>query len=169
MNLVAGSDDTYLTVAGGRHLAYGQLDSTCEVAAVDPATLRTSSARRFACEACPPGRHVVAVQGPVGGGRDEDNGKHNAQVRIGRVSESTGRMTLGPVVMTFGDYSDTHLEEVYGGSSLWVYDCNTTHGSALLRISALPGAVQGRVPMPDVCRTVIAATATSPVLVAKTA
>lgn len=147
---------SYMEVIAGHLEAYGQLNNTCMEAFVDPSSLRLSPGRPFDCSSWPPGESVIAAQQPIGK-HYNDAAKFNAQVRIGRLDAKTGRTVLGPVVMTFGDYSDTHLESTYGAGSLWVYDCNTPSGSELLRVSATTGDVEARVAMPDICRPVIAA------------
>jgi len=155
MTLPPDSMYSELEVVGGRLYAYGELNS-CEVAEVGPSTLALSPVRRFACDDWPPERRVIAVEQPIGKFYN-DSAKVNAVVRIGVRSSPHGPAVLGPVVMRFGDYSDSHLETTYGDNSLWVYDCNTAGGSELLRVSLANGAVEARLAMPDICRPVIAA------------
>ena len=82
-----------------------------------------------------------------------------ASVRIAHLSP-TGQIELGPVVVTYGVASDTHLESVYAAGSLWLYAPNTPKGGQALRISEATGQVLQDTPVsPAMDRPVIAANA----------
>ena len=66
-------------------------------------------------------------------------------------------MTVGPVVMTYGSYSDTRPVMAYGSQWIWIYDVATTHGPELLQVSAQSGAVVETIPMPAFYRPLLAA------------
>lgn len=82
---------------------------------------------------------------------------NNVNVSVSAVSPTTGKLTDGPVVMTYEYSSDTHLVTAYGPSSLWIYDVATTKGAELLQVSTKSGAVVDVVPMPKLYRPLLAA------------
>jgi hypothetical protein len=82
---------------------------------------------------------------------------NNVNVSVSAVSPTTGKLTDGPVVMTYGYSSDTHLVTANGPDSLWIYDVATTKGAELLQVSAQSGAVVDVVPMPKLYRPLLAA------------
>lgn len=73
----------------------------------------------------------------------------DAAVRIARTDATTGQTTLGPVVMSFGQYSTSRLVSTSGYGSLWLYDVGTPSGAELLRVSSVTGTVDNRVLFPD--------------------
>lgn len=81
-------------------------------------------------------------------------------VRIAHLSPA-GRVVVGPVVVRYEEASDTHLESVYGGGSLWLYAPDTPGGGGrALRISATTGQVLQDTPVtPAMDRPVIGANA----------
>lgn len=82
---------------------------------------------------------------------------NNVNVSVSAVSPTTGKLTDGPVVMTYEYSSDTHLVTAYGPESLWIYDVATTNGAELLQVSTQSGAVVDVVPMPKLYRPLLAA------------
>lgn len=82
---------------------------------------------------------------------------NNVNVSVNVVNSTTGKLTFGPVVMTYEYSSDTHLVTAYGPESLWIYDVATTNGAELLQVSAQSGAVVDVVPMPTLYRPLLAA------------
>ena len=85
-----------------------------------------------------------------------DNGTTDgSNVRIAHALPHGG-YRIGPVVMRYSEYSDTDAEWVYGDGDLWIYDCQTTRGSVLLRVSQRTGAVLQLIHMPDVDRPLLA-------------
>ncbi len=82
---------------------------------------------------------------------------NNVNVSVSVASPTTGKLTNGPVVMTYEYSSDTHLVTAYGPKSLWIYDVATTNGAELLQVSAQSGAVVDVVPMPKLYRPLLAA------------
>jgi hypothetical protein len=79
-----------------------------------------------------------------------------ATARIVHRDQSTGKVVLGPVVMTWSDGSTTHLESLVGDGSLWLFDAGTTRGAEVLRISEETGRVENTVPVPGVDRPILA-------------
>jgi hypothetical protein len=78
-------------------------------------------------------------------------------VRIARRT-ATGRVEVGPVIVTYTEYSDTHLESVRSSGSLWLYAPNTPTGARALRISEATGQVLQDTPVsPAMDRPIIAA------------
>jgi len=61
------------------------------------------------------GEPFMAVSQPLAGGLADD-------LRIARLSPlGTGNIELGPVIATYEEASDTHLESALGGGTLWLY------------------------------------------------
>ena len=124
--------------------------SRCAVADVDPVTLAVSDRRTGACD--DPrlyGLRTLVIN-------DYFNGNpQGSRIRIAHVTPGGG-WTLGPVVMTYTELSDTNAEWVYGDGFLWLYDPETTRGSVLLRISQTSGAVLQTIRMPWIDRPLIA-------------
>lgn len=133
-----------LGVIGGR-VVVGDLPggSTCWLDVVAPTSLRVASSARTSCEnPYLAGEQVMPVESvtPVGSEIDA--------VRIAVRDQSTGAVHLGPVVMRYGNFSDTRPEWTYGGGYLWLYDVGTENVSIstklpaeVLRISLLTGHV----------------------------
>lgn len=84
-------------------------------------------------------------------------GSNNATVKIAHVESPTGQLSLGPVVMTFGNYSDTKLIWTYGPGSLWIYDVATTAGPEVLDVSDTTGQVASVTVMPKLYRPLLTA------------
>jgi hypothetical protein len=82
----------------------------------------------------------------------------NATIAIASRDSGTGEVTDGPVVMTYGNYSDTRPLTTYGGGWLWIYDVDTTQGAEVLQVSASTGQVEDTIPMPRIYRPILAAT-----------
>ncbi|HLX21135.1 MAG TPA: hypothetical protein VKR23_13385 [Gaiellaceae bacterium] len=74
-------------------------------------------------------------------------------VRV-RIARAGGE---GPVVMTFQQYSDTHLETAYGPGSLWLFDSETSKGAEVVQVSTRTGRVENIVAMPKIYRPFLAA------------
>jgi hypothetical protein len=124
---------------------------TCVVATLDPQTLRLTATTHPSCDdPAIVGEEVMAVNTYV----RETN---NATISIARVDSDTGHVSVGPVVMTYGSYSDTRPVMAYGGGWLWIYDVETTVGAELLQVSASSGRVEDTVAMPKLYRPILAA------------
>jgi hypothetical protein len=81
-------------------------------------------------------------------------------VRIARIDPKTGHLELGPVVVTYTEISDSHLEVAQGPGYLWLYAPITPKGAQALRISDATGAVlQDTTISPAMDRPLIAANA----------
>ena len=87
---------------------------------------------------------------------ESDDYTDHATARIAHRNQSTGRVVLGPVVMTWSDGSTTHLQSLVGDGSLWLFDAGTTRGAEVLRISEETGRVGNTIPVPAVDRPVLA-------------
>jgi hypothetical protein len=80
-------------------------------------------------------------------------------VRIAHLAPS-GHVEIGPVVVTYTELSDTHLETVRASGSLWLYAPDTPSGGRALRISETTGQVLQDTPVsPAMDRPIIAANA----------
>jgi len=128
---------------------------------VDPANLQLSPIRQFADQdpQCY-GQSVGVVIRYV-------PDSNNATISITRVDPNTGKTSVGPVVMTYGSYSDTRPVTAYGGGWLWIYDNSTIQGSQtvnisnpgsaeLLQVSTSSGLVVNTVSMPTLYRPIMA-------------
>jgi hypothetical protein len=74
------------------------------------------------------------------------------------VNPKSGLPRLGPVVVTNGEISDTHLEQTRTRGAIWLYAPNTRHGAYAIRIDPRTGAVlQDTLITPALDRPVIAA------------
>jgi hypothetical protein len=124
---------------------------------VNPKTLQLSSLHDVSCTFLVPGIDVVPIEQPLGEAKTYSVSGINTQLRIEQRNPRTGRVVLGPVVMKFPETSDTRPIWTYGAGSLWIYDCVTSTGARLVRVSATTGAVQSTVSAPEVCHPVIAA------------
>lgn len=125
--------------------------STCVAAPLDPQSLAVGSVQMGSCgDPLLTGRTVEAVNTQL----PQSN---NATISINVADPATGQVSDGPVVMTYGSYSDTRPVISYGTQWVWVYDNSTTNGSELLQVSASSGAVFDTVRMPALYRPLLAA------------
>jgi len=152
-----------LTVAGGRLILSGGPDGSplpaarhdapgltgCRAATVDPATMTVTGRRTGNCDDPRLFDQATLVVNDFTNGNPD--GSH---VQIAHVTG--GGFAVGPVVMTYSELSDTDAEWLYGDGYLWLFDCLTTAGSELLRISATTGAVLQTVRMPQIDRPLLA-------------
>jgi hypothetical protein len=82
---------------------------------------------------------------------------NNATIAISVLDPVSGQVSVGPVVMTYGSFSDTRPVMAYGGGWLWIYDNETTNGAELLQVSESSGQVVDTVPMPILYKPILAA------------
>ena len=130
----------------------GNFQSPCHSAALNPESLRLFDRMDASCD---DPRLVAESVAPVESPILRTN---NATLSIARVDPASKRVTTGPVVMTFGSYSDTRPIWVYGGDWLWIYDVETIpHGAEVLQVSRTTGAVVNTVAMPTLYRPLLAA------------
>lgn len=152
---------TQISVTAGGLLLTGETPATaespasagamCVAAPLDPQTLAVGKLTEGSCgDPLLFGRDVEAVNTPV----PESN---NATVSIDTANPATGQVTDGPVVMTYGSYSDTRPVMAYGSRWIWIYDVETTRGPELLQVSTQSGAVVDTIPMPAFYRPLLAA------------
>jgi hypothetical protein len=95
------------------------------------------------------GQRVVPVETIEKGGDTGD-------VRISAL-ESADAFRVGPIVMRYGNYSDTRPEWTYGGGYLWIFDAKSPSGTEVLRVSESTGAVLSTVHLPWSARVLLAA------------
>jgi hypothetical protein len=125
----------------------------CRWLVVSPESLRVQSSLHANCERPPIATDsIVPVEFPAAG-------NNQSQARIARPNPNPSRVSYGPVVMTFTNVSDTHLEWTYGPGSLWIYDVATRHGAEVLDVSTATGRVVRTVSMPKLYRPLLAADA----------
>ena len=103
-----------LLLSGATPQTAGSLTETCAAATVNPRTLITGAVVTGSCD--DPrlsGQTVEAINTYV-------PHSNNATISISSVSPTTGQVIVGPVVMTYGSYSDTRPVMAYG--SQWLVD-----------------------------------------------
>jgi hypothetical protein len=97
--------------------------STCAAAALDPQSLAVGKLAVGGCgDPRLTGRTVEAVNTQL----PQSN---NATISINVADPANGQVRNGPVVMTYGSYSDTRPVIAYGTQWMWVYDNETTNGA----------------------------------------
>ncbi len=128
--------------------------TVCRLSIVQPVTLAVLSDQATSCnDPRLVGEDVMPVESlPSVGCQIGD-------VRISVRDEATGTVHLGPVVMRYGNFSDTRPEWTYGGGYLWLYDVGTPSVAEVLRISASTGKVLATVRVPALSRVLLAADA----------
>ena len=126
----------------------------CVSATVDPHTLHVAPGAATNCnDPAVDGQSVGVVNRSIPDSND-------ATISIAHRDRETGRTSVGPVVMTYGTFSDTRPVMAYGGGWLWIM---TTPPSApaltgsvvsiagvaeVLQVSASTGRVIDTVPPP---------------------
>lgn len=133
----------------------GDTGVDCLTAQVDPMTLVLSHIVEPRCDdPRTSGEPFMEVSQPRPGGLSDD-------LRIAGLAPATGDIALGPVIASYEDASDTHLESVVGGGSLWLYlaaPLGLPNNSEAIEVSEATGQVLGRALLPWVLtRPVIAA------------
>jgi hypothetical protein len=133
----------------------------CVAATVNPQSLELREIERQAfaagdslddqCDASPGGTDVTLSVVTPGGVLEP--GKLKTQVRV--VVRAGAQVRTGPVVMIAGEQSDAITAAADG--IFWLYDCQTSRGAELLRISDTTGAVEARISMPSVCDATVTA------------
>jgi len=148
-----------VSASGGRLLLSGEVPSTsnssnsdCVAATFDPQALRIADTTSGSCsDPAIFGETVMEVNA------DSPVQSNDAAISIGRIDPQTGRMSVGPIVMTYTSLSDTRPEVAYGGGWLWIYDVDTTNGAELLQVSTSSGRVEDMISMPQLYRPILAA------------
>lgn len=124
--------------------------STCVAGSVDPQSLKVGHLQVGSCgDPLLFGRTAEMI--------DTENPRGPATVSVNTADPATGRVTEGPVLMTYEPASDTHPVVAYGTQWLWIYDVMTTNGPELLQVSNSTGEVVDTVPMPALYRPLLAA------------
>lgn len=145
------SSPSGLVLSGTTTLA-GDQGVLCLMARANARTLALSGIVEPFCDSpLLSGHSVVAVQ--------QSSRSMVTSVRIAHLSP-TGQVEVGPVVLTYEEASDTHLESVYAAGSLWLYAPSTPSGGRALRISETTGQVLQDTPVsPAMDRPIIGANA----------
>jgi len=124
-------------------------DTACVAAPVDTTALNVGAVVTGDCsDPALIGRTVTAVNSyiPL---------TNNATISIAHVD--AGKVTTGPVVMTYDHSSTSNPVTAYGGGWLWIYDVATTNGPEAIQVSATSGRVVEVVRMPQLYRPIAAA------------
>jgi hypothetical protein len=129
------------------------------VAEVDPNALRILSDRTVSCESPEiDAENAAPVESIV------PTGSQYGQVRIAVRDTSLAGFHVGPVVMRYGNFSDTRPQWTYGGGYLWLYDPGTSFVSTgprlpaeLLQIFMTSGKNVSTVPTPPLTHIELAA------------
>ena len=138
-------------VLSGSATLDGDQGVDCLFARVKPTTLTLSSLVEPLCSDTPllSGHSVAVLQ--------TEARTMVTSVRIAHLTP-TGHPDIGPVVVTYTQLSDTHLETVRAAGSLWLYAPNTPSGGRALRVSETTGQVLQNTPVsPAMDRPIIAA------------
>ncbi len=156
ISLPIGSWFNQISVSDGLLLLSGEVASSrnssavCVAATLDPQTLQLKDTTKGSCKDPAIFGESVAVV-------NTNLPENDASISIARIDPRTGRMSLGPVIMTYASLSDTRPVVVYGGGWLWIYDVDTTRDAELLQVSTSSGRVEDDVTMPQLYRPVLAA------------
>lgn len=145
--MVGDDTSSFLTGSNGRLPVQRNV---CRLAVLQPEPLRLQSDSSTSCDnPSLAGQPVVPITSVEPGGNTGD-------VRIS-VRTRSGGYRLGPVVMDYGNYSDTRPEWTHGGGYLWIFDAAVPTNSEVLRISESTSAVLSRVRLPWSARVLLAA------------
>ena len=87
---------------------------------LDP--LRLGPTRQGACSDPRLGGQTIGTVNTI------ETGANNATIAVAHLDPQTGRVVVGPVVMTYAYVSDTRPVVAYGAGSMWIYDVDTTDG-----------------------------------------
>ena len=140
-----------LLLSGETRATAQSTQPTCVAATVDPVSLAVGPFKTGSCgDPLLSGLTVQAVNAYI----PQSN---NATISINVANPRTGAVADGPVVMTYGSYSDTRPVVAYGTRWLWIYDVETTNGPELLQVSTQSGEVVDTVTMPALYRPLLAA------------
>lgn len=140
-----------LLLSGQTSASAGSKTPTCVAATVDPVSLAIGPGQTGSCgDPRLYGQTVEAVNTPIAG-------TNNATLSIDTADPTSGQVSDGPTVMTYGSYSDTRPVIAQGTQWLWVYDVETTNGPELLQVSAQSGEVVDTIAMPELYRPFLAA------------
>jgi hypothetical protein len=146
--------------ADGRIEVGDESDTSCQLTTVAPVTLKVISNRTDSCnDPLLYGENVVPVESVV------PKGSNIGEVRLAVRSHATGAFRVGPVVMRYGNFSDSRPEWTYGGGYLWLYDVGTAASegasprlpSEVLRVSLSSGKVLATISMPPFSRIELSA------------
>jgi hypothetical protein len=159
-----------ISVANGALLLSGYLTSnasssnpTCVLAPVNSQTLDIGATMETNCDNPAISGETVSV---ANGYIPETM---NVTISISHVDPQTGGVSVGPVVMTYQQVSDTAPVMAYGGGWLWIYDVATISNpeapansttptkAELLQVSETTGQVVNTVVMPKLYRPILAA------------
>jgi hypothetical protein len=140
-----------LLLTGETRASFASTKPTCVAAAIKPQSLAVGKLGVGSCD--DPLLFGLTVE-PVNAYVPHSN---NATISIDTANPTTGHYRDGPVIMTYGSYSDTRPVFAYGGQWIWIYDVETTAGPELLQVSNQSGGVVDTIPMPALYRPLLAA------------
>ena len=140
-----------LLLSGASASTASRVNPSCVSAVVDPAPLAVEPATAVDCN------DPAVDGGTVAEVNSYSPDSNNATIRIARVDPRTGQKSVGPVVMTYGSYSDTRPVTASGGGWFWIYDNSTTQGAEVLQVSMSSGQVVQTVAMPTLYRPLLTA------------
>ena len=133
-----------LSTDAGPLLLTGAVTSTdqsapCVRTLVDASALTLGAMTTGACDNPElSGEHVaIDVINPDGGST-----AFTTSIAITVTDPKTGTPKTGPVVMRISEASDTNPVVAYGGTSLWIYDVDTSNGPEAIQVSATPGKLR---------------------------
>jgi hypothetical protein len=144
-------------------------ETGCENAPVDLQKLTVETVKATPCPydfgargdvTSPPNDALVRPQ--ISWDRALDHGMNSFDelVRLAERDPTTGKTTVGPVVMTYdGEVNTYQLANAYGDGLVWIYDCDASSGPTLVEASASTGVVEARIAMPNICRPQVFANA----------
>lgn len=151
-NQIAATPQGAIVLGGATTDTANSASPSCVIAAVDAVTLRVLTPSHVSCADPTLAGHTVGMVNHyrLGGSSGTDVDVTIASVTDGRVSE-------GPVVMSYSECSDCGPVTAHGAGVFWIYDNNTTRGAELLEISDTTGTLIATIPMPELFRPLLAA------------
>jgi hypothetical protein len=151
---------TAMSTSGDRLLLTGtapstKLAPTCVAAPVNPETLKIGKVIEGSCDnpalfGTTIGYVISEVPHAGGSGLE-------STVAIARLNPATHQVSIGPVVMTYGQSSDTDAVAASADGWLWIYDVASAHGPEVLQISDATGQVTNTASAPLLYRPIAAA------------
>jgi hypothetical protein len=151
---------TAMSTSEGRLLLTGTTSSTklrppCVAAPVNPVSLKIGKVIEGNCDnPALSGTTVAPVfsEVPHAGGSGVDS-----TVAIARLNPVTHQVSIGPVIMTYGQSSDSDAVVASADGWLWIYDVASANGPEVLQISDATGQVTNTASTPLLYRPIAAA------------
>jgi hypothetical protein len=152
---------TAMATSGDSLLLTGTVPSTkliapCVAAPVNPDTLKIGKVIEGTCDnPALFGTTVEPVISEVPSGLSSSG--LESTLSIARLNPVTHQVSIGPVVMTYGQSSDTDAVVASADGWLWIYDVASTNGPEVLQISDATGQVTHTASAPLLYRPIAAA------------